>query len=370
MNSDLAHPGSDPAGRAESEIAVDSWPARTVQQQAAVELPESAYDRWDRFVASSVNGSIFHTAWWQRAWGLEPTVRAITNSEGELQAGLCCCVGRRFGTTAIIKPPMTCFNGPVYSAIKRRSRHGHDSQLKHLFLATLHGLPRLGMYDLALTYTDLDVVSFLWNGFDTMLEYSYVIPIEEKETWIQHTSKTRRWTLRRACKDASDQNFFVDDHPHISEVLSVLEETAEAKRYSFAHYAHRLPTWWEAVTSRKAGRAYILRDSQGRSVCTSLMVNDHRSAFYLAGGMRRDVRKGFLMNVLLIHRMIADAHQMGLDFDFAGTVLPGVEGFFRSFGAQLRPSYRLVKFPSPMACLIWQGYRYFSRHRKPWVWYD
>lgn len=116
-----------------------------------------------------------------------------------------------------------------------------------------------------------------------MLEYSYVIPIEEKETWIQQTSKTRRWTLRKACKDASDQNFFVDDHPHISEVLSVLEETAQAKHYSFAHYARRLPTWWEAVTTRKAGRAYILRDSQGRGVCTSLMVNDTRSAFYLAG---------------------------------------------------------------------------------------
>jgi hypothetical protein len=265
---------------------------------------------------------------------------------------------------------MTCFNGPVYLPIKRRSRHGHDSQLKHTLLATLHGLPRLGMYDLLLTYTDLDVVPFLWNGFDAMVEYSYVIPVKEKETWLQQTSKTRRWTLRKASKDARDQNFFVDDQPPFSEVWSVLGETAEAKHSSFAHYARRLATWWETVTSRKAGRAYILRDSQRRGVCTSLMVNDHRSAFCVASGMRQDVRKAFLMNVLLAHRMIEDAHQMGLDFDFGGTVRPGVDGFFRSFGAELRPSYRLLKFPSPMACLIWQGYRYSSRHRMPWVWYD
>jgi hypothetical protein len=100
------------------------------------------------------------------------------------------------------------------------------------------------------------------------------------------------------------------------------------------------------------------------------MVNDDRSAFYLAGGIHRAVRHGFLMNVLLTQRMIEDAHEAGLDFDFAGTDLPGVEGFFRSFGGQLRPLYRLVKLPSARAYLIWQGYRYFARHRLKRVWHD
>ncbi len=71
-----------------------------------------------------------------------------------------------------------------YSPMQRRSRHRHASEFKHTLLTTLHGLPRLRMYGLALTYTEMDVVPFLWNGFDTLVEYSYVIPIEEKETWI------------------------------------------------------------------------------------------------------------------------------------------------------------------------------------------
>jgi hypothetical protein len=370
VSSQLLTPASDPVEDTESPMAAGSPQRGPAQRYAAVDLPVSAYDEWDRFVSTSVNGSIFQTAWWQRAWGLEPLVRVIRDSEGELQAGLCCTIARRFGTSAIIKPPMTCFNGPVHGPIKKHSRHGHSTQLKHNLLAILQGLPRLGMYDLVLTYLDSDVVPFLWNGFDAMVEYSYVIPVKEKETWIHQTSKTRRWTLRKAYKDAIDQNFHIDSRPELSEVLSVLEETAAVKHYSFARFLPRWPAWWDAVMSRKAGRAYILRDSHGRGVSTSLMVHDQRSAFYIAGGMRRDVRKGFLMNVLLTHRMIEDAHQMGLDFDFAGTLLPGVEGFFRSFGAELRLSHRLVKFPSPMAFLIWQGYRYFSRHRMPWVWYD
>jgi len=351
-------------------VESDSWRTRTFHQHRVHELPQTAYGQWDQFVASSANGTIFHTAWWQHAWGMEPTVRVLKNDDGTIQAGICCCIGRKLTTRAMLKPPMTCFNGPVYSPIKRQSRHGYDSQVKHTLLAILHGLPRLGIYDFALTYPDLDVMPFLWNGFDSLIDYSYVIPFEERDTWIQQTSKTRRGILRKAQRDAAQQGYTVDDCPAFSEVLALLEETAEAQHYSFSHFVHRVPAWWEIVTSHKAGRAYVLRDSQGRGTCTSVMVYDTRSAFYVAGGMRGDLRRGFVMNVLLTQRMIDDAHKMGLDFDFCGTAMPGVEGFFRSFGGQLRPLFRLVKFPSLRAYLIWQGYRYLIGHRKSWVWHD
>ena len=42
----------------------------------------------------------------------------------------------------------------------------------------------------------------------------------------------------------------------------------------------------------------------------------------------------------------------------------------RSFGGQLRPMTRVVKIRSPLAFALWQGHRYFTRHRQPWVWVD
>jgi hypothetical protein len=71
--------------------------------------------------------------------------------------------------------------------------------------------------------------------------------------------------------------------------------------------------------------------------------------------------------VLIMHRMIEAAHARGLDFDFEGSVLPGVEAFFRSFGGQLRPFYRVTKFPSPAAYLVWCAHHYWTVHRRPWV---
>jgi hypothetical protein len=328
-------------------------------------------------VRASANGSIFNTAWWQRAWGLQPIVQVMTDGAGEIQAGICYCLGRRFTTKAIIRPPMTCFNGPLYLPLQKGSRHGCNSQVKKTFQTLLHGLPRLGMYDFVLSYGDRDILPFLWNGFDTLVEYSYVIPVAEKWTWMSNAAKTRRWSLRKASRDAAEQKFEIDDKPAFSQVVSLLHETAGTQRQS---HASRFDHWWETVTERKAGHVYVLRDPEGHGVAATVMVHDQRTAFYVAGGMRSEMRKGSMVNVLLMQRMIEDAHQMGLDFDFGGIgsgagraskPKPGVEGFFRSLGGELRASYRPVKFPSLRADLIWQGYRYLTAHRRRrWVFND
>ncbi len=155
------------------------------------------------------------------------------------------------------------------------------------------------------------------------------------------------------------------------DVWRLFDETAEIKRYAKTRDSRAAVAWWNAVQRQKAGRTYLLRDGEGRPASATIMVHDHRTAYYLGGGIRRDLRQGSMFNVFLFHRMIADAHGMGLDFDFEGSILPGVERFFRSLGGQLQPLYRVVKFPSPMAYSIWHAYRYWTKHRRrQWTWYD
>jgi hypothetical protein len=103
---------------------------------------------------------------------------------------------------------------------------------------------------------------------------------------------------------------------------------------------------------------------------SNMLVYDKQTMFSLFGGMREDLRRVSHVGVFLLDRMIRDAHQMGLNYDFEGSVLPGVEYFMRSFGGELHPLYRVVKFPSPLSYLVWHGYRYLTKHRRRWVWYD
>jgi hypothetical protein len=334
-------------------------------------LPASDHARWDEFTAACPEGTIFHTAWWYRAWGMEPIVQVLVDKEGSIQAGLCYGLGRRWGTTAIVRPPMTARNGPVFARPPHASRHRQNTHQKKMLLLAIHSLPRLGMYDFLLCPCDQDVLPFLWNGFDTLVGYTHVLRHSERHTWLQHASKTQRWSLRRAAREASEKGFYIEENPSIEEVMAMLQETADVKNYISDSRRHPMAAWWQAVRDRRAGVSYLLRDRDGNAASSAMLVYDSRRAYYIAGGIRSDLRHGSLVNVLLIHRMIETAHEMGLDFDFEGSILPGVERFFRSFGGELQPVYRMMKFPSPIAYLIWHGHRYWRGHRRrEWVWHD
>lgn len=332
-------------------------------------LDSSQHDRWDQFVLSQGQGTLFHTAWWHRAWGMEPVVNALLGDAGEIEGGVSFCRGRRFGATALVRPPMSPRNGPVFRLLDNAAKEKSNSHAKNLLLAAIQSLPQLGLYDFILRPRDTDIMPFLWNGFDSLVTYTYVIPCSEKDRWQEHATRSARWSMRRAARAAMEKGYQIDIAPSFEEVLELIRQTAESKEYSLAQYSDRMPSWWNVVTARGAGQAYAIRDEQGIARFVTLTVRDNTTVYYLAGGISREWRKGLPLNALLIQRMVDDAHQMGLDFDFEGSTLPGVERFFRSFGGELRGSYRVVKIPSLTASLLWQGHRWWTRHRKrSWIW--
>jgi hypothetical protein len=365
------HPDAPaPKSAAPPSPARDESRGRQEQARSCL-LPPAEHDRWDAFALSAGCGTIFHTAWWHRAWGIEPVIRTVEDGQGRIEAGICYCVGRRFGVRAIVRPPLTGLNGPLFSPLDGSVRHRQNTHRKKMLLSVIQSLPRLGAYDFMLRPGDADVMPFSWNGFATMMYYTYVLPCGERGTWLNHASKTQRWSVRRAAREAAEKGFTVEEGPPLDDVGHLLNETAEYKNYSTGRYRGRLAAWWRAVQERGAGTAYLLRDGGGQAASVALMVYDGHCAYYVAGGIRRDLRQGSLVNVLLMHRMIEAAHARGLDFDFEGSTLPGVERFFRSFGGELRPLHRVLKFPSLLAYLTWHAYHYWTGHRRRrWVLYD
>src|SRR5208282_3089264 len=106
----------------------------------------------------------------------------------------------------------------------------------------------------------------------------------------------------------------------------------------------------------------------GEAMAADILIWDRHTAYSILGGIRADLRKDSRVGTILLERMIGEAHGRNLDFDFEGSALPGVERFMRSFGAELRPMTRVVKFRSPLAFALWQTHRYFTRHCRPWIW--
>ena len=337
-------------------------------------LSVSEHDAWDGFVAASATGTVFHTAWWHRAWGADVTVLARKDGDGNIEAGLPMHIGKfpsfmgALGVRGIRRPPLTQLNGPVFNGCAKTNRSSAYSHTKRELLRAITSLPQMGFYDFALGRSTEDIMPFLWNGFDAIVHYTYIIRATDAEGWRRNMSEHARRALKGAHKEGRELGCAVEADPPFEDIKPLLVETSRAKRFSYDRYMDRLPTWWAEVKRRDAGRSYVLRGGDGSPLCASCMVWDGRSAYCLLTGMRREVRRDSHLTRLLFERMITDSLAEGRDFDFEGSSLIGVEHFFRGWGGELRPYYRVTKMPSAFAYLGWTGYIYLKKHRRRgWV---
>ena len=79
---------------------------------------------------------------------------------------------------------------------------------------------------------------------------------------------------------------------------------------------------------------------------------DTNTCYYLLGGVNK--QSGVQgVNNLLVQKSIEKAKDLGCKtFDFEGSMLKGVEKFFRSFGPELVPYFTVNKASLPLEILL------------------
>jgi len=267
----------------------------------------------------------------------------------------------------VTKPPLTMVSGPLFMDTAKPGRSARYTHVKKELMCAITSLPKADYYDIFLNRSQDDLMPYIWNGFDDQVLYTYVIRKEDAMTWRNNMLDKARSNLKAAHKEADALGCVMETDPSIDEIIPVFLETA--KRKGFARedswITTKLPAWWDAVREKNAGRIYMLRGRDGEAMCSALTVWDAHTAYSLIGGTLPGARGQSNLNMLLFERMITDAFEMGLDFDFEGSSLMGVEGFVRRWGGELRHYFRVTKIRSALLYAGWKGYRYLKFHRKP-----
>jgi Acetyltransferase (GNAT) domain len=327
-------------------------------------LDRSEYDRWDDFVLGTGMGTIFHASWWYRSWNVPFEVYAEKDKQENILAGMLIHTRRFLGTRAIRRAPLTPANGPVFHLTETPKRATRQKQIRNGHALVLKSLPSAGFYDIILRPGFYDVLPYIWNGFETHLEYTYVIPSSEADTWLKQASKKVRYEIKQARKELADNNLSIMTDVPIDGVIGLFQESIEHGGLSQDDCFARMPAFWSRIRERGMGRIYTVLNQDKEPLCATMTVWDNKSAYYIAGGLQEKIRKQSFINSLLIERMIHDAHEKGLDFDFEGSSVRPIEQFFRGWGGEQRPFVRLIKIPSPVAYLLWSAYHFFKGHRR------
>lgn len=188
-----------------------------------------------------------------------------------------------------------------------------------------------------------DVQVLDWGGFKCSIRYTYRLDLHEEDPLKDLSSKVKGH-VRSARESGAELSHEVSEE----EFLTCMASTA--KHQGFDLRGESLRRLFQAAQAPN-GQVYGVR-LQGELVAAGLFVEDREVRYYLMGGLSREhALRGSL--ALLLVQAISDSKERGLKiFDFEGSMIPGVEQFFRSFGGKPTPYYLATTAPSVLKPLF------------------
>ena len=135
------------------------------------------YKMWDRFVAASPQGTLFHKSCWLETSGKEFRIYGYFKGE-ELIAGVPIVFGdSKLGIKRSLHPPLTPYLGVVFreSQAKYVKRISDEKEMSRTIAARIKKDFGFIHFNFAPSFTDLQ--PFIWEGFSSGVRYTYLLDL-------------------------------------------------------------------------------------------------------------------------------------------------------------------------------------------------
>lgn len=287
---------------------------------------------------------VFGSEKWLSIYDDTLQVMGIFKDEHQLIGGFYYLDTRVFGQRFIKLPPYSPHCGLFFASdgTNPSSINSHRKEVMENVCAYFISL-KSALCILAFPVEQIDFQPFIWSAFKVIPNYTYRIALDQSLEQIQSNfSSKHRNMINKALKEnleikandlSPDQlfQFFTSSLEHAGAniyegPLRKLFQKFDQSSNSFSFSAHH--------GTELVGVVYC--------------INDHRTCYYLLGGISRGAGNNGLNNLLIL-RCIEKAKNLSCQvFDFEGSMLVGVEKFFRGFGPELFPYFTVNKAWKPI----------------------
>ena len=300
-------------------------------------------EEWDLFVEKSDNGRIFHTSRWletvSKLRKLNYEIYVIKNKAGEIIGGFPITYRKFFRWYISIHPRLTPYLGAVVRINNKKNRSEYYTKQKKILKTLsdyLRDLPKIFLYS-RFSPEIKDMQAFLWNNFQTIVRYTYILNLSSDiETIWKNFSSSRRRDIKKGKKD----NITVYAVQDLDTLLELIEST-------YGHKNEKPDFLSELKVITKTFENYRIFVSKKGNVNLGgvFVLWDSRQSYYLTGGVNRENPHHSAM-ALAMWESIKFCKAIGLNyFDFEGSSIPQIERFFRGFGGDLIPYYAILYSP-------------------------
>jgi lipid II:glycine glycyltransferase (peptidoglycan interpeptide bridge formation enzyme) len=184
-----------------------------------------------------------------------------------------------------------------------------------------------------------DWLPFYWSGFWQTTKYTYILHnIKDFVGLFENMSQQ----TRRNIKNAEKKQIKVKSGISIDEFLNIQEKTFKRQGTKNIQSAATLTKLITATQKRGQGALFGGYDNNGNLHAAAFVAWQNSSAYYIAGGGDPQLRDSGAHSLVLLES-IKYVSQFTDNFDFEGSMLPGVERFFREFGAKQMPYFTVSR---------------------------
>ena len=307
-------------------------------------LKVSEYDDWDKFVASSPQGILFHKSYWLRASGKEFRIYGYFKGE-ELFAGLpIVCAVSRLGIKSASHPSLTPYLGVIFreSEAKYVTRISDEKGMSRAIAARIK--EDFDSVTFNFTPFSTDLQPFIWEGFSSGVRYTYLLELNDLENVWKGMDAKRRNDITRAEKDG----IYVETSDDFEQTFTLVEKTFERqdKEATFRTTAFK---YNEILSQKGQCNSFLAKNKEGKAIATVYIVWDEKRSYYLLGGYDPEESHHGASAIAMWEAIKFTKEELGLnEFDFEGSMVQSVEQFFRKFGGRLTPYYT-VSWTKPSA---------------------
>ena len=291
---------------------------------------------------------VFASKEWLSIYGDAITLMGIYKDEHQLIGGFYYLNTKKFGFTFLKLPPYTPHCGLFFlsEGTNPSSLNNFRKEVMNEVCAFFSNQKNT-LTVLAFPSSIIDFQPFIWRKYKVIPNYTYRINLEKSMEDIKSNfdSKNRN-VISKAIKEDV-----------------VVTESALGKEELFNFFINSLHKTDATIYESELKNVFMKFADNTNSFSLEAKKNnellgvvfcvfDKNTCYYLLGGV--DKKFGIQgINNLLIQKSIEKAKDLGCKiFDFEGSMLKGVEKFFRSFGGDLVPYYTVNKASLPLEILL------------------
>ena len=250
---------------------------------------------------------------------------------------------KKSGFNLLIMPKLTKFLGVFFHEAPHQKVYDQLSWEKKAINELFDQLPPYFSLQQNFHYHFKNWLPLYWKKFSQTVAYSYIIqaPIDTDQLF-----KSIKSSLKRNINNASNQ-LKVTETGNVEVVYEAIVKTYQRQKKAPPFSKELLGRLHESCSQRQCGKILIAKDTDDKVHGAIYLVWDQGSVYYLAGGFDPAYKTNAFS--YLIWQGINFAAESHRTFDFEGSMVEGIEQFFRSFEANQKPYFVMTHHPKRRA---------------------